>query len=150
MGEFVLVLIAVAVFGAGVGILAGWAMKHGRPKIMRAALWCFWVFLSCFSFPLWSERFPLEWYEVFQFISTYGLLAIWLYHAYGEDRGPIIFPRMMLFTVIGMVCRYFLEYGEVSNTYNFTWLNIVVYLFAVPVYTLLVYEFMDRRKKKEE
>lgn len=31
-------------------------------------------------------------------------------------------------TILGMIARYFLEYGEVSNTYNFTLKNIVVHM----------------------
>lgn len=30
-------------------------------------------------------------------------------------------------TIMGMVTRYFLEYGEVSNTYNFTLQNMLVH-----------------------
>jgi len=30
--------------------------------------------------------------------------------------------------VLGMISRYFLEYGEVSNTYNFTLLNSSVHI----------------------
>ena len=150
MGEFVLFLIVVALFGAGVGLLTGWGKRNQRPKVMRGALWSFWIFLSCFGFPLWSEQFPLEWTDVLRFFTTYGFIGFWLYEVYGEDQGPVIFPRMLVFTVIGMVGCYFLEFGEVSNTYNFTLLNIVVYLFAVPVYTLLAYEFTDQQKKKEE
>lgn len=31
-------------------------------------------------------------------------------------------------TIMGMVARYFLEYGEVSNNYNFTLQNMLVHL----------------------
>ena len=31
-------------------------------------------------------------------------------------------------TILGMIARYFLEYGEVSNTYNFTLKNIVIHI----------------------
>ena len=78
--------------------------------------------------------------------SAYGVIAAGLYSTYGEDRGPFLYPRILLFTGIGMLCRYIMEFGEVSNTYHFTIFNIVVYLFVIPVYTLLVYEFVDRKK----
>ena len=150
MGEFYFMILAIALAGAGAGFLAGRARKNHRPDIMGKIIWAFWIFLTCFSFPLWSERFPLEWNDVFTFVSTFGFLGLGLYGVYGEDRGPSLYPRMVFFTIIGMVCRYFLEFGEVSNTYNFTLFNIVVYLFAVPVFTLLVYEFMDKAKYKKE
>lgn len=31
-------------------------------------------------------------------------------------------------TIMGMVSRYFLEYGEVSNTYNFTPKKVVIHM----------------------
>lgn len=34
-------------------------------------------------------------------------------------------------TLIGFGCRYLLEYGEVSNTYNFTVQNVILHLFLV-------------------
>ena len=150
MGDFYLVIGAIALLGAGAGFLAGWARKNNRRDIMGKIIWAFWIFLTCFSFPLWSERFPLKWHDIFTFVSTYGIIALGLYGVYGEDRGPSLYPKMVLFTVIGMVCRYFLEFGEVSNTYNFTLFNIVVYLFVVPVFTLLAYEFADKTKVKRE
>ena len=150
MGEFYLVIIAIALLGVGAGFLAGWAKKNNCMDIMGKLIWLFWVFLTCFSFPLWSERFPLKWHDVITFVSTYGIIAAGLYGVYGEDRGLSLYPRMLLFTVVGMICRYFLEFGEVSNTYNFTLFNIVVYLFVVPVFTLLAYEFADKAKEKRE
>ena len=143
-------ILVIALLGAGAGFLAGWAKKNDRKDIMGKIIWAFWIFLTCFGFPLWSERFPLEWHDIFTFISTFGFLGVGLYGVYGEDRGPSLYPRMVLFTVIGMGCRYFLEFGEVSNTYNFTLFNIVVYLLIVPVFTLLAYEFADKAKVKGE
>lgn len=139
----VLVLMSIAIF-----FLARWAGKNNKADILRRMLWGFWIFLTCFNFPLWSEEFPLKWSDILTFASTFGILAVGLYGVYGEDRGPFLYLRMLLCTMIGMLCCYFLEFGEVSNTYNFTLLNIVVYLFVVPVYTLLVYEFCDKRNLK--
>ena len=146
MGEFYLVIAVIFLLGIGAGFLAGWTRKNDCLDILGKIIWGFWIFLTCFNFPLWSERFPLKWHDVFTFISTYGIIATGLYGVYGEDRGPGLYPKMIIFTVIGMLCRYFLEFGEVSNTYNFTVFNIVVYLFIVPIFTLLFYEFLDKVK----
>lgn len=143
-------ILMIALLGGAFGFLAGWAKKNNRTDIMKKLIWAFWIFLTCFQFPLWSERFPLEWTDILTFISTYSIIAAGLHGVYGEDRGPSLYPQMVLFTVLGMVCRYFFEFGEVSNTYNFTLFNIVLYLFVVPVFTLLAYEFVDRSKMKEE
>ena len=150
MSGFWFFISAICFAGAAAVFLAGWARRNNRSDIMRKLIWAFWIFITCCSFPLWSERFPLKWYNIFTFISGYGILATGLYAVYGEDRGPSIYPRLVLFTIIGMICRYFLEFGEVSNTYNFTPFNIVVYLLVVPAFTLLAYEFVDKTKYKKE
>lgn len=143
-------ILVIALLGGAAGFLAGWAKKHEKKGIMKGIVWGFVVFFACFSFPLWNEHFPLKWTNIISTVSAYGIIAAGLYGVYGEDRGPSLYPRMVLFTVIGMVCRYFLEFGEVSNTYNFTPFNIVVYLLVVPVFTILAYEFVGRTKNKEE
>ena len=136
--------------GAAVVALAVWAKKHEKPGVMKGIIWGFVIFFACFNFPIGSERFPAEWTDYIRFLYCYAIVAFGLQGMYGEDRGPFLFPRLMLFTALGMVCRYLLEFGEVSNTYNFTLVNIVVYLFAAPVVTLLVYEFSDKAKRKKE
>ncbi len=132
------------------GLLAVWAKKRGKRNMVRWMLWGFLVFLVCFDFPLWSDRFPMQWYSLFTTVSGFGVIAAGLQGLYGEDRGPFLYPRIVLAVILGMVCRYFLEFGEVSNTYNFTLFNIIIYLLVIPVYMLLVYEFTDRKKKTEE
>ena len=139
-------IIILALLGTAVGFLAGWAKKNHRIDIMKKLIWIFWIFITCCNFPLWNGHFPPQWSEIFTFVSTYGVIAAGLYGVYGEDQGPVIYPRLVLFTILGMLCRYFLELGEVSNTYNFTLIHIIIYLFAVPVFTLLSYEFVDRAK----
>lgn len=40
-------------------------------------------------------------------------------------------------TLVGLLCRYLLEFGEVSNTYNFILPNIVLHLFVAVVITAI-------------
>jgi len=58
----------------------------------------------------------------------------------------ILFLNFVI-TIMGMVARYFLEYGEVSNTYNFTLKNIVVH---VVIMLLLSMTFWMQAKRKAE
>ena len=150
MTGFWLFIIIVALLGVAVGLLAVWAKKKEKKRLLKGIFWGFVVFFGCFNFPIGSEKFPAEWHDYIRFFYCYAMAALGLHAMYGEDRGPFLFPRLILFTALGMVCRYLLEFGEYSNTYNFTLFNIVVYLFAAPVVTLLVYEFSDKYKKKEE
>ena len=47
-------------------------------------------------------------------------------------------------TLIGFLCRYFLEYGEVSNTYNFTLPNIALHLLITGILILLSHFFASK------
>ena len=147
IGLFVIVIILL---GVAVGVLAGWAKKKEKKGLLKGIFWGFVVFFACFNFPIGSEKFPAEWHDYIRFFYCYAMTALGLHAVYGEDRGPSLYPRLVLFTALGMGCRYLMEFGEFSNTYNFTLFNIVVYLFAAPIVTLLVYEFSDKAKRKEE
>jgi len=50
-------------------------------------------------------------------------------------------------SILGMIVRYFLEYGEVSNAYNFTPKNIVMH---IVIMMLLSMTFWRQTKRKPE
>ena len=50
-------------------------------------------------------------------------------------------------TIMGMVARYFLEYGEVSNTYNFTLKKIVIHTLIMLLLSMMFW--MQTRKRTE-
>ena len=52
----------------------------------------------------------------------------------------------------GMLCRYFLEFGEVSNTYNFTLPNIAIHMAAISCICLCSYLHIKKKiaENKEE
>ena len=45
----------------------------------------------------------------------------------------------LVIVLAGMVCRYLLEYGEVSNTYNFTIPNILFHIVAALGISIISY-----------
>ena len=47
-----------------------------------------------------------------------------------------------------MVCRYVLEYGEDSNTYNFTVLNVISYIAIIPTIVVVAYHFNAKHLTK--
>ena len=49
--------------------------------------------------------------------------------------------------LLGMGCRYLLEFGEVSNTYNFNMINSMVHIFATV--TLSTLSWYNTIKKTE-
>ena len=104
--------------------------KH--KKIICTLGLLFVIFLECCVFPVGSITHT-KWF-------TIGIIniitAIGICKCVGEMEAAL-FPKaswIMIgllnigIIIMGMVSRYFLEYGEVSNTYNFTPKKIVIHM----------------------
>ena len=101
----------------------------------------FLIFIGCFTFPVYnfSKDAPeiSRWINVFVALTAYyeiGLVQGVLFEYKG--LGISIYTTLSM-TVLGLLCRFYLEYGEVSNTWNFIWPNITLHLFVAVVVTLL-------------
>ena len=112
-----------------------------KKQLMMIFDCAFLVFIGCFTFPVFqfSKEAPdisrglnlmitlMAYYEI-------GLLQNVLY---GSKKIGVIAGINLGMTLLGFLCRFLLEYGEVSNTYNFTMPNIALHLLvAVRVTTL--------------
>lgn len=147
-----LVLIVCVVLGVWVGKNRDYLKNH--LWIVKAFLFGFIVFAGCFVFPISSDRFPFDLGRAYRLIIPYGIIG-WAYtEIYGKHNGKRVYGMTLLLTIAGMLCRYLLEYGEVSNTYNFTPFNIVSYLALIPAFTTLAYYcfskgwMQEKRNKK--
>lgn len=80
--------------------------------------------------------------SVFIFYTELGMLQAALF-----PNGSIGFVAALNLgmTVLGLIFRYLLEYGEVSNTYNFTAANVALHLFALTILPLMTY--ISRKQK---
>ena len=107
------------------------------------------IFAGCFVFPIRSEPFPLDFSGVYLLASSYGVIALASAGIFGPGRGKKVYITTFLLTAIGMGCRYLLEFGEVSNTYNFTFFNIVSYLALIPAGTAAAYHWIVRRMRRK-
>ena len=101
----------------------------------------FLIFIGCFAFPVYnfSNEAPeiSRWINVFVALTAYyeiGLVQGVLFESKG--LGKSIYTTLSM-TLLGLLCRFYLEYGEVSNTWNFIWPNIVLHLFVAIFVTLL-------------
>ena len=90
-------------------------------------------------FPFFNELFHLEQKEILSFLVAYGIIGIGLATIFKTNKSAIVFLLTLIFTLIGMFGRYFMEYGEFSNTINFTSLNIFLYIIIVPTYCTIIY-----------
>lgn len=105
-------------------------IKHKKTVCILGLI--FVIFLECCVFPVGSITHT-KWFT----IGIINLItAVGICKCVGEMEAAL-FPKasglMISFlnlgiTIMGMVLRYFLEYGEVSNTYNFTPKKIVIHM----------------------
>lgn len=106
--------------------------KHKKAVYIVSFLFA--VLMGCFTFPVINFNYhQTKW--IISFINI--MVTIGAYSSIGQLEA-VIYPdvsvvRILLLNtglvVLGMISRYFLEYGEVSNTYNFTLLNSSVHIF---------------------
>lgn len=106
------------------------------------------IFEGCFLFPVKSEKSPLDFIKLYLLIVSYAILGLGLAGVYGPKKEKVIYPLALVLTAAGMACRYLLEYGEVSNTYNFTVLNVAVYLAVMPAFTVLAYHYIVKHMEE--
>jgi len=91
------------------------------------------IFFGCFTFPVYN--FSKDAPEISRWINV--LVSLAAYYEIGLIQGVLFEHKEHLkcmgltlsMTVIGLLGRYLLEFGEVSNTYNFILANIVLHLF---------------------
>ena len=151
-GYIITILVVTALFAAAVyfGVKSGrlqyFFEKHSQlPGIL---LMGYIIFAGCFVFPIRSEPFPLDFSGVYLLVSSYGVIALASAGIFGPGRGRKVYITTFLLTAIGMGCRYLLEFGEVSNTYNFTLFNIVSYLALIPAGTAAAYCWIVRKMRR--
>lgn len=131
---------AIVYWGAKSGKIQAFFQAHPRmPKVLTLG---YIVFAGCFVFPIRSEPFPLDVQKVYLLAGSYGVIASAFAGIFGPRREWMVYFATLFLTAAGMGCRYLLEFGEVSNTYNFTLFNGISYLALIPAGTAMVYHWM--------
>ena len=108
--------------------------KATQPHLVRSCVLTFGlaVFLNCFGFPVYNLN--KEW--PFMLTATYAILTPAFAVFIGGSLAAL-FPKKRLGFIVflalalvcaGLACRFLLEFGEVSNTYNFTLPNIALHM----------------------
>jgi len=101
-------------------------------KALLVGMLLFTVFISCFGFPVWNlEKQFGRWLgpmNAIMVITVYGVIGAAANAFFEEKRSFLKTLFLLVFVLLGMGCRYLLEFGEVSNTYNFTTANILLHL----------------------
>lgn len=152
MGVAVIFIIVIVILAVPIY----WAVKKGKlqyffkshPQIPQILVLGYIIFAGCFVFPIRSEPFPLDFQKVYLLVASYGVIALALAGIWGPDQRKKVYAATFLLTFVGMGCRYLLEFGEVSNTYNFTPFNIISYLIIIPIATTAAYQQIARKLKQ--
>ena len=104
------------------------------------------IIFGMFLFPLPSMRLYnlLSEPKITMFLASYGICAILFHHTEYHIKGINVFLRTIVCTAAGLIGRFLLEYGEVSNTHNFTITNILLYLLITPMFVCSVYYLLPQ------
>lgn len=96
------------------------------------------IFCGCFLFPFSNERDSFDFAKAYIILAGYGIIAT-IFACLLNNKVIRVYFLSLIFTVIGLISRYLLEYGEYSNTINFTQINIIMYVGIIPVLCTLIY-----------
>lgn len=118
---------------------------QSHPKLNKTIFVILVTLMGCFSFPFEYPRSFLTFWKGYLLIIGYGFIALYFIGIYGKNRGGLVYVVSLLLVGLGMIGRYFFEYGEVSNTRNFTKFNIALFLIVVPIYTVIAYHFVSKK-----
>lgn len=123
-------------------------------KLSKIVFWGFSVFLGCFAFPIFnfthSELTSLKILSIAINLFGYyeiGSLGALLYDGYSKLD---MVNTSLVYVCLGMAARFLLEFGEVSNTYNFTLPNIVFHMAFVVLLSLGSWALTKKQLKKAQ
>jgi len=136
-------------------------MKENRLYILlqehrKTGITIFWIvaiFFGCFCFPfvnltniLSDTQKQISTINLFTCLVAYtevGLLSGYLFE---NKKVGVVLLINAAHIIGGMICRYLLEFGEVSNTYNFTLTNIAIHIVAISCICFCGYSHAKRLK----
>ena len=126
-----------------------------NPKVFLCVALVLGTFFGCFTFPVFNlTKVVSRNIGFINFVlagSAYYEIGVIEGAAFPLKKGPVsktIFTLLgfnCIHILAGMGCRYLLEFGETSNTYNFTMPNIVVHLLVVNAFCLASWYFSVRK-----
>ena len=106
-------------------------------------LWLLFLVIACSSFPIYN--FTKNYGK--SIVATNLILNVLFYYELGKYEklmlkgwkvSKVVLVNMGVI-LLCMVLRFFLEFGEVSNTYNFTGPNIAIHIAATFVISIVSY-----------
>lgn len=122
--------------------------KHKKQAIMVGFL--FIICLQCCVFPAVNRTHNVSYtIALVNFMAAIGICKcsgdLEAEFLPNGTWGQVLVLNLVL-TLLGMAARYLLEYGEVSNTYNFTFRNILLHIVMMVLWSSVCWKSRVREK----
>lgn len=172
MGELMLMLLLTCAVCGGIPALA-FAYINGKIKfsnhgktpsekqkraVFRLSTFLLGSFMGCFLFPIYNftkaYSHGSHWYSIYLSVMWCLIMGAFLSQAFPYKKGrllktvPVLLAFNTLYVFVGMSCRYLLEFGEVSNTYNFTAPNMIVHVLLMNILCLVCWYLAAQKLRK--
>ena len=115
-------------------------------KIGIALFWVIAIFFGCFCFPfvnltkiLSDTQKQISIINLFICLVAYAEVGLLSGYLFDKKKIGVVLLVNVAHIIAGMICRYFLEFGEVSNIYNFTFANIAIHIVVISCICLCSY-----------
>ena len=120
-----------------------------------ALFWIIGIFFGCFCFPfvnltkiLSDAEKQISIINLFTLSVAYAEVGLLSGYLFEKKKIGVVLVINVAHIIAGMICRYFLEFGEVSNTYNFTLPNIAIHIVAISC--ICICGYLHAKKQIEE
>ena len=123
-----------------------YTLLQSHRKMGITIFWIVAVFFGCFGFPfinitkvLSDTEKQISIINLFTCLVAYAEVGLLSGYLFEKKKIGVVMLINAAHIIAGMICRYFLEFGEVSNTYNFTLPNIVFHIIIISCVCLSSY-----------
>ena len=121
-----------------------------RQKVARLLALGIIVLINCCGFPLYnlnrSWTFMITAVNLSMVLCCAAVAGGFFLALFPARGGVFVLLVTLALTFAGLGCRYLLEFGEVSNTYNFTLPNLLLHIAAFVGVTWLSWFYAVRQK----
>ena len=128
---------------------------HTHRKIGIALFGVIAIFFGCFCFPfvnltkvLSDAQKQISIINLFTCLIAYTEVGLLSGYLFDKKKIGVVLLINVVHIIVGMICRYFLEFGEVSNTYNFTLPNVAIHIVAI--LCICICSYLHAKKQTEE
>jgi len=132
-----------------------YTLLQSHRKIGITLFWVVAIFFGCFCFPfinftkiLSDTQKQISIINLFLCLVAYAEVGLLSGYIFDKKKIGIVLVINVAHIITGMICRYFLEFGEVSNIYNFTLPNIAIHIVAI--LCICICGYLHAKKQIEE